>query len=123
MSVIEDSKRDKSNNSELDLLNKKIMDSVILEKDKQYRDLMSLCRMDGQKWRILYRATRDGFASADFHGKCDAKANTITVIKATNSTVFGGFTSEPWSSCGKLKLDSKAFLFSLVNDQKTTPIL
>ena len=43
ISVIEESKRDKSDKIEFDLLNKKIMDSVILEYDKQYRDLMSLC--------------------------------------------------------------------------------
>ncbi len=118
LSVIEESKRDKSDNIEMDLLDKKIMDSVILEFDKQYRDLMSLCRMKGQKWRLLYRATRDGFGSADFHRKCDDKPNTLTIIKAMNSTVFGGFTSQSWSSCGKkFKSDSNALVFSLINDQ------
>ncbi len=117
MSVIEESKRDKSDNIEFDLLDKKIMDSVILEFDKQYRDLMSLCRMEGQKWRLLYRATRDGFGSADFHRKCDDKPNTLTIIKATNSAIFGGLTSESWSSCVKFKSDFDALVFSLINDQ------
>ena len=115
ISVIEESKRDKSDKIEFDLLNKKIMDSVILEYDKQYRDLMSLCRMDGQKCQLLYRATRDGFGSADFHRKCDDKPNTLTIIKATNSTIFGGLTSESWSSCEKFKSDFNDHVFSLIN--------
>ena len=115
ISVIEESKRDKSDKIEFDLLNKKIMDSVILEYDKQYRDLMSLCRMDGQKCQLLYRATRDGFGSADFHRKCDDKPNTLTIIKATNSKIFGGLTSESWSSCEKFKSDFNAHVFSLIN--------
>jgi hypothetical protein len=117
ISVIEESKRDKSDNVEFDLINKKIMDSVILEYDKQYRDLMSLCQMDGQKWRLLYRATRDGFGSADFHRKCDDKPNTLTIIKAMNSTIFGGLTYKSWSSCEKFKSDFNALVFSLINDQ------
>ena len=51
--------------------------------------------------------------------------NTITVIKTSNSFVFGGFTSADWNSesgpgISKFKYDENAFLFSLVNDYNTS---
>ena len=102
-----------------DLLDRTLIDSVILENNEQYRDLMKLCQMEGQKWRLLYRATRDGFRAADFHQKCDDKPNTLTIVKATTSAVFGGFTQEPWSSDDEYRPGSVSLLFSLVNEQNS----
>jgi hypothetical protein len=65
---------------------------------------------------LLYRATRDGFRSRDFHSKCDGHANTLTILKAKGSSfIFGGFTSVDWDSSGKYKSDPNAFIFSLTN--------
>ena len=48
------------------------------------------------KWRLLYRASRDGFAAAVFHSKCDDKGPTVTIVKSGNN-IFGGFTKQSWA--------------------------
>ena len=49
-------------------------------------------------WRLLFRASRDGFAAESFHSKCDNKGPTLTVVRR-GSFIFGGFTEAAWS-CG-----------------------
>lgn len=51
------------------------------------------------KWRLLYRASRDGFDAANFHSKCDKKGPTVTIVKS-GSFIFGGFTEVSWESPG-----------------------
>ena len=48
-------------------------------------------------WRLLFRASRDGFAAESFHSKCDRKGPTLTVVRS-GSFIFGGFTGAAWSS-------------------------
>ncbi len=86
-------------------------------KDNQPFDLIKLCEFSlKDKWSLLYRGTRDGFAAANFHSKCDAHKNTLTIIKAhRTSYIFGGFTSSDWDSSSGCKIDPNAFLFSLTN--------
>ena len=68
--------------------------SNILDGDSKER-LSELCQFcNGEKWRLLYRATRDGFGAKDFHQKCDHFENTL---KSTSGNVFGGFTSMAWN--------------------------
>jgi hypothetical protein len=43
------------------------------------------------KWKLLYRASVDGFRATDFHRKCDGKPNTVSIIKTTDDFVFGGW--------------------------------
>jgi hypothetical protein len=33
----------------------------------------------------LYRGTRDGFDSDEFHSRCDGHSNTLTILKAKGS--------------------------------------
>ncbi len=61
---------------------------------------------------LIYRASRDGFSASSFHSNCDGISNTVTIIKTKSNSVFGGFTSAPWSSYG-YKYDANAFIFSL----------
>ncbi len=60
---------------------------------------------------LIYRASRDGFEASSFHSKCDNISNTVTIIKTTSDSVFGGFTSASWSSYNGY--DANAFIFSL----------
>ena len=76
---------------------------------------MRLCEFKMQDWKLVYRATDDGFSSRNFHEKCDGVASTLTVVKATSGNIFGGFTEKAWSSVGEYVEDHKAFVFSLVN--------
>ncbi len=92
--------------------------SQILEGEQQCSELIRLCEfsLDG-KWSLLYRGTRDGFDSDDFHSKCDGYTNTLTILKAEQSSnIFGGFTSVEWDSSDEWKSDPNAFLFSLTNN-------
>ena len=93
------------------------IDSRILETDKLFNELMDLCDFEDQKWKLVYRASRDGFRADDFHSKCDDKYFTLTVVKTTNSTIFGGYTIDPWleRNLKKFEEDPFAFIFSLVN--------
>ena len=49
------------------------------------------------EWRLLFRASRDGFTSVNFHSKCDNKGPTITIAKS-GGYIFGGFTEVFWNS-------------------------
>jgi hypothetical protein len=92
----------------------------ILKGEHQYLELIELCEFSStDKWSLLYRATRDGFCSDDFHSKCDGHSKTLTLLKAKESEfIFGGYTTVDWKSCprpGKYKSDPNAFIFSLTN--------
>jgi len=51
------------------------MKSVILS-NEQINELMKLCQFSlNQKWKLLYRASVDGFGSDHFHKKCDILPN------------------------------------------------
>ena len=52
------------------------------------------------RWRLLFRASRDGFAADSFHSKCDKKGPTVTVVQS-GSFIFGGFTEKAWTKRGR----------------------
>lgn len=106
----------------LGILKGQIISSAILKYD-QYVELMKLCSFSvDQTWNLIYRASRDGFQSNDFHSKCDNKKNTLVVIKSTNGNIFGGYTQQNWSG-NQYKCDKNAFMFSLVNKENTPQLL
>ena len=64
--------------------------------------------------KLLFKATKDGDKSADFHNKCDFMGATLTIIKSENGRRFGGYTSISWEkSKGHYSTDGINFLFSL----------
>ena len=63
--------------------------------------------------KLIYRASRDGFAASSFHSKCDNFSNTVTIIKTISNSVFGGFTSAQWTSDWGYIYDANAFIFIL----------
>ncbi|KAL9954724.1 hypothetical protein ACROYT_G042297 [Oculina patagonica] len=100
--------------------NEAFEESEILTNEEHRSVLKSwLPRQDG-KWRLLFRASRDGFAAATFHSKCDNKGPTVTIVKSGNN-IFGGFTEVPWKSQGKWTRCRGAFLFSMVNPHGLGP--
>ncbi len=79
--------------------------------------LISLCDFSQlEKWKLLYRASKDGFNGGAFHSRCNSIKKTITIIKTTNSCVFGGYTDEAWTAAKQYIWDNNAFIFSLVNE-------
>jgi hypothetical protein len=92
--------------------------SQIINGEEQLLELIKLCEFSpNDKWSLVYRGTRDGFGSSDFHSKCDGLSNTLTILKAKDSEfIFGGFTTAEWESNSfKNKSDPNAFIFSLTN--------
>ena len=65
------------------------------------------------KFNLLYRATRDGDYSDDFHSKVDNKNSTLTIIKTTSGSKFGVFLEVPFKQTGNCVVDDKSFIFSL----------
>ena len=67
--------------------------SVILKDFEQCLELIHLCEFSpNDKWSLLYRGTRDGFGASNFHSKCDGRNNTLTLLKAKESSyIFGGY--------------------------------
>ena len=61
------------------------------------------------EWRLLFRASRDGFAASEFHSKCDNKGPTVTVVKS-GANIFGGFTEKPWTN----SVGGRKFLLQLI---------
>ena len=60
---------------------------------------------------LLFKATRDGQKSSDFHTKCDGKTHQLIFIKTKKGVIFGGYTKEGFSSRGSYINDKEAFYF------------
>lgn len=74
----------------------------------------------GTGWKLLYKASRDGWQGSDFHSKCDNKGETVTVIKV-NNYVFGGYLGASWILHNNYIQCQKASLFTLVNPYGIVP--
>lgn len=69
------------------------------------------------KYNLLYRGSRDGDSAQTFHNFCDRAKCSLTLIKATNGTRFGGYTTKGWNGEYENKQDPDAFVFSLDKKQ------
>ena len=73
-------------------------ESVILTNEEHRRVLKSwLPEAMKRECRLLFRASRDGFAASTFHFQCDNEGPTVAVVKS-GGNIFGGFTEKPWAS-------------------------
>jgi hypothetical protein len=50
-------------------------------------------------WTLCWRATIHGWAASTFHGNCDYKKPTVTIIKVGNF-IFGGYATVSWEREG-----------------------
>ena len=83
---------------------------------KNTNDLAKLGDLSlADNFRLIYRGSLHGFGAKDFHAKCDNVDKTLTLIKTTQSFIFGGYTSVAWDSSNQFKQDQDAYVFSLVN--------
>ncbi|RGB39902.1 hypothetical protein C1646_664244 [Rhizophagus diaphanus] len=49
-------------------------------------------------FELLYRASRDGFSSTNFHNLCDNKGSTIIICKLKdNGKIIGGYNPNSWN--------------------------
>ena len=99
--------------------------SLIVDGEQMARSLRELCGLSSLAsfcFKLLYRATRDGFSAAAFHARCDHKARTLSVIRSTRGHIFGGYASVAWDHSGAHKSDANLYVFSLVNEH-ARPVL
>ena len=88
------------------------MDSVILSSD--HREPLVNWLQESQAIitngsdKLLYRASRDGWASSNFHSCCDNKGPTVTVIKSGNY-IFGGYADQSWDGKSYFKVAHSSF--------------
>ncbi|MDR3740143.1 MAG: TLD domain-containing protein [Terracidiphilus sp.] len=66
---------------------------------------------------LTYHGRRDGMTATAFHGCCDGKGPTLTLIRSENGCVFGGYVSSSWEAPQRgiqYVACDEAFLFSVV---------
>ena len=72
------------------------LDTLILKEIDTIKSLKT--HLGHQKIKAnLWRGTRDGFRAHNFHRLCDGQGKTLTVVKTTRGTIFGGFTDISWA--------------------------
>lgn len=54
----------------------------------------------GCEWKLLFRASKDGYTPKDFHDKCDGKENTVCFVETEFGHVAGGYVELAWSVGG-----------------------
>jgi hypothetical protein len=72
------------------------------------------------KTTLLYSGKKDGYNAGAFHGKCDGRGATLTVIRA-GAYVFGGYNADSWTQNSDYS-QGESWLFNLVNPHKLPPI-
>ena len=80
-------------------------------------DIAKMYNKKIDKYVLLYRASRDGYSSLDFHNKCDGKANTITFVKTKTGKRFGGYTDLVWDRNHNYNIN-KLNIFNFNIDEK-----
>ena len=109
--LIDLSTKNKIYDFEVDALSK--YSSVIKNEEEEsiIGDMISIFKV--KKYRLLYKATRDGDSASKFHSMCDNYSNLIVLIETADGVRFGGYTSSKFKGSSHMKKDNSAFLFSL----------
>ena len=105
-------KENEINENDFDLKYSNIIPNDI-EKEKKIKKWIDPSK--NIKFELLFRMTKDGYKSSDFHKCCDNQGPTITLIQTDKNYIFGGFTPFSWTSqkgCSP-ENDEDTFLFSL----------
>jgi len=95
-------------------------------KNSYFKDLLGylapvLKNPSKSRWQRCWHAATDGWAASKFHGQCDGKGPTVTLVRVGNY-VFGGYSDIPWHSRGTYSTSTRSFLFSLYNINGYQPI-
>ena len=82
-----------------------------IEEESLIGDMISNLKI--KKYRLLFRATRDGDSANIFHTLCDNYNKLIILIETQKGLRFGGYTSRNFRVSSHIKDDNNSFLFSL----------
>jgi len=110
--------------SEIKKVKTLVIDSLILTKLYRKRKfLKKIFEWTGYNvMELLYKGSRDGSTSKDFHDRCDNKGPTICLYKNDKNYIFGGYASISWTSKDGYHSASGSFIFTLTNIHETEPI-
>lgn len=97
--------------------------SGILKNDKLHLQtkLNAWYGVPKQNWRLVFRASANGFSASAFHRYCDSIAPVIVIAQSNRGEISGGFTDVPWAKTnrkGGYIHSERSFLFSLYNEQE-----
>ena len=67
-------------------------------------------------FKLLFRMTRDGTRTVDFHMKCDNKGKTLILIETNEGIRMGGYTSLQWNVDGIKKYGPNLWAISFQNN-------
>ena len=68
------------------------------------------------EYKVLFRATRDGFTAKNFHNKCDGYNSTLTLILTNTKELLGGYAKYSWNQNNEYKKGKEGFMFSINNN-------
>ena len=107
----------------IEFTTKKAIDSNILSNSNQKNEfLKKIYEWSGCKsLELLFRGTRDGMYSQNFHEKCDDKGPTITLFRNDKGNIFGGYLPISWKNTGEYQKENRCFIFTLTNIYNIQP--
>ena len=70
------------------------------------------------KFKLLFKKSRDGNTTKDFHDLCDNKGKTLIIIETTEGRKFGGVAYDNWNTNDSWRTNPKDFVFSLDLNKK-----
>ena len=98
-------------------------DSKILEESNRKNEFFKKLHewTKANQLELLYRGSRDGPTSENFHNKCDNKGATICLYKNEKGYIFGGYNPISWEKEGDWIKNDDSFIFTLTNVHNTEP--
>lgn len=96
--------------------------SAILKSDKLHLQttLNAWYGVPKQNWRLVFRASANGFSASSFHRYCDGVAPVFVIAQCGRGEISGGFTDVPWAKTnrkGGYIHSERSFLFTLYSEQ------
>ncbi|GES86161.1 BTB/POZ protein [Rhizophagus clarus] len=99
-------------------INSKIITFQHAELISKWIDRLEITDMltSSYEFKLLFRGSRDGFNSRNFHKNCDNKPRTVTIIKVGGSSeILGGYNPLEWKSNDSFMTTKDSFIFSFDN--------
>jgi hypothetical protein len=90
--------------------------STILQKQDEV--LIKLWLQKPSQMKLIYKSSKHGSSSTNFHMNCDNQGPTLILIQTIDMFKFGGYSAKSWESDSGYLTDSQCFLFSLNRRRK-----
>ena len=99
-----------------------IASNILSNSNNKNEYLQKIYEWSGAKsLELLYRGSRDGMYSKNFHEKCDDKGATITLFRNDKGNIFGGYLPISWKNNGEYQNENRCFIFTLTNIYNIPP--